>query len=87
MENTNNGNQARMSTFTYLFVIVMSVMFNDIHDKLKHNTVTKRVAGPEFAEVMYADDTICISTDTKMMNRMLAAIEEVGEICGIKFAS
>ncbi len=43
-----------------------------------------RVPGTEFDEVMYADDTICISTDTRWMNRMLAEIERIGEIYGLK---
>ncbi len=32
---------------------------------------------------MYADDTICISTDTREMNKMLADIKTVSGICGL----
>ena len=38
-----------------------------------------------FDEVLYADDTICTTTDTRAMNKLLAAIETEGEKYGLKF--
>ena len=44
----------------------------------------QRIPGGTFDEVMYADDTICIGTDTRKINQMLEAIEVEGEKCGLK---
>ena len=68
----------------YLFLIVMTAIFNDVHTKLGAGMAKGRVPGADFDEVMYADDTICISTDTRWMNKMLAEIEMTGRIYGLK---
>ena len=68
----------------YLFLIVMTAIFHDVHDDLRCGMVSGRVPGTEFDEVMYADDTICISTDTREMNKMLAEIKTIGGIYGLK---
>ena len=51
----------------YLFIIVMTVMFEDVKEEanLAIDLIKNRVPGADFDEVMYADDTICISQDTK----------------------
>ncbi len=68
----------------YLFLIVMTAIFNDVHANMGAGMVRGRVPGTEFDEVMYADDTICISTDTRLMNKMLAEIDKIGGIYGLK---
>ncbi len=68
----------------YLFLIVMTAIFHDVHEKLGVGMAEGRVPGTEFDEVMYADDTICISTNTREMNKMLAEIEEIEGIYGLK---
>ena len=45
----------------YLFVIYMTVMFADIKDKISPNRARHRVQGARFDEILFADDTICIS--------------------------
>ena len=52
----------------YLFLIVMTTMFHDVHQKTDNRLNKHRVPGAEFDEVTYADDTICISTDTRALN-------------------
>lgn len=37
-----------------------------------------------FDEVMYADDTIIVSTDTRIMNRYVNRIEEIRRLCGLQ---
>ena len=49
----------------YLFLIVMTVMFEDIHERMGTKLTQHRVPGANFDEVVYADDTLCIGTDTK----------------------
>ena len=70
----------------YLFIIVMTVMFEDIKEdpNLAINLIKHRVPGADFDEIMYADDTICISQDTKTMNKFIQAIETVGTEYGLK---
>ena len=69
----------------YLFILVMTVIFEDIHDgDQQMNLVKHRVAGATFDEVLYADDTICASKDTRAMNKLLAQIETIGEKYGMK---
>ena len=59
-------------------------MFADVKEKMSSNRCRYRVTGASFDEVLFADDTICISEDTRTMNKMLAAIEEVGKRSGMK---
>ena len=62
----------------------MTVMFHDIHKKLDGTLIAHRIPGANFDEVMYADDTVCISTDTRSMNLMIAEIEVQGRKYGLK---
>ena len=57
----------------------MTVMFHDIHENDAVHTRRQRIAGTERDEVLYADDTICVSTDPKALNRLLHAIEVESE--------
>ena len=68
----------------YLFLIVMTVMFHDVHKDDSMRVALKRIPGADFDEVMYADDTICMSTDTKVINDTLAKIEREGAKIGLK---
>ena len=43
----------------YLFLIVMTVMFHDIHEGDAQRLKQHRVEGTSFDEILYADDTIC----------------------------
>ena len=63
----------------------MTVMFEDVKEesKLAIDLVKNRVPGADFDEVMYADDTICISQDTKTMNNFIKSIEKVGKEYGL----
>jgi hypothetical protein len=67
-----------------LFLVVMTVMFHDIKSRMGDLTLSQRIPGMEFDEVLYADDTICIATEPEVMNRMLKEIEEEGEKYGMK---
>ena len=69
----------------YLFIVVMTAMFADIKENhnLRMNLYKHRVPGADFDEVMYADDTICISEDTKTMNNFIQEIERIGAEYGL----
>ena len=68
----------------YLFLVVMTVLFHDVHKDDTINDCLKRVPGANFDEVLYADDTILISTDTRVINKLLAKIEKEGKRYGMK---
>ena len=68
----------------YLFLIIMTTLFHDIHIGDTHRLIPHRICGQNFDEVVYADDTICISTDTKAMNLFLKDIELEGAKYGLK---
>ena len=55
----------------------------EVKTKMRGSGYQYRVQGTNFDEVLFADDTICISHDTKAMNRMLSTIEEIGAESGI----
>ena len=65
----------------YLFLIVMTVMFHDIHNNEEHQKEMEdeRILGAVFDEVLYADDTIIHSTDAKKVEKLLHKIEQEGE--------
>lgn len=62
----------------YPFIILMSVIFHDIHQADTQAFQQQRVTGTEFDEVLYADDTVCIAQTERAMNRLLAATEMEG---------
>ena len=63
----------------YLFLVVMTCLFHDVHDKDKLKLKQHRVLGTEADEILYADDTICISEDEQAMSRLLLEIEKKKE--------
>ena len=67
----------------YLFLVVMTVLFNDIHEQIGLELIQNRIPGATFDEVLYADDTICISTCTKTINKLIERIETLGEKYGL----
>ena len=62
----------------------MTVIFHDIHEIIRGNLIQHRTPGATFDEVMYADDTICTSPDTRTINKFIETIETVGEQYGLK---
>ena len=68
----------------YLFLIVMTTMFYDVHQTMDRKLNRHRVPGADFDEVTYADDTICISKDIEAMNKFIDTIEKEGIKYGMK---
>ena len=62
----------------YLFIVLMTCLFNDIRKNVKLELKEHRVTGMDTDQILYADDTICISEDEDAMNRLLHAIETEG---------
>ena len=68
----------------YLFTILMTALFRDIHDTDRAKTKQQRVTGTDHDQVVYADDTICIAQTTAAMNRLLDLIKTDGNKYGLK---
>ena len=68
----------------YLFIILMTCLFHDIHERDKTSTADHRVDGMEADEVLYADDTICVSENKEAMNRRLTVTETEGGNYGLR---
>ena len=67
----------------YLFIVLMTVMFHDIHENDKQKMTRQRIKGTQADEVIYADDTICIGQSERAINRLLKTIEEEGAKYGM----
>ena len=68
----------------YLFVIVMSVMFADIRSEHHRRLATGKLDHLLFMEILYADDTLLISKNTRTMNILLHAVETESAYYGLK---
>ena len=84
MARATDRHQTSSPLSPYLFLIVMTTMFHDIHEGDKQHIVRHRVRGVRFDEVVYADATMCISENTRSMHLFLASIEEEGNKYGHK---
>ena len=57
----------------YLFIILMTVMFKDVHEGL--NLKKGTIEDLDFTEILYADDTILLTNNARSMNRLLERVE------------
>ena len=62
----------------------MTVLFHDVTFQHNINLLRYRPPGIGFDALLYADDTLCITEDTKTMNKFIKAIEEDSNRLGIK---
>ena len=61
----------------YLFILLMTALFIDINDENqmeRDNLVNNRIPNTNFDEVLYADDTICISSSEEAIENRLKQI-------------
>eukprot|EP00973_Karenia_brevis_P040520 5603058-Karenia_brevis.AAC.1 len=63
----------------HLFLIVMTCLFEDVHTFVDSDRLERsKVSAANFTEVLFADNTICITSTPSSMNDLLSAIDEVG---------
>jgi len=67
----------------YLFLIVMTVMFRDIHGEL--NLERGKLWPLSYTELLYADDTVLITNNQNAMNRFLQKVESHAAYFGLRF--
>ena len=70
----------------YLFTIIMSVLFWDVknNERLARNLEENRIPGTNFDEILYADDTLVISQDTRTLNYFIETLQLEGEKIGLQ---
>jgi len=70
----------------YLFIIVMTVLMHDVKSniELKRNLIENRIPAAEFDEILYADDTILISTNPATINKYIKEIQLEGKKIGLE---
>lgn len=70
----------------YLLLLIMTVMFHDIHkdEQMNSDLDQNRVSGALFNEILYADDTIIHSTDSETLEYLVRKIEIEGAKDGLK---
>ena len=66
----------------FLFIIVMSVIMHDAHAKLSKEAKLAVTEG-RLADLLYADDTLLIGSNTKYVGELAAAVEEIGKRHGM----
>ena len=59
----------------YLFCILLSAIFQDIKTELNTPKQKEPIPGLEFAEVMYADDTLIFGTHAQTINKLLHEVQ------------
>ena len=62
----------------------MSVMFRDIKARLNTRRQNEPVDGIKFAEILYADDTLLVGDNSRILNLFVAAIEKHSYRYGMK---
>jgi len=70
----------------YLFLIIMTVMFHDIHtdEKLNEELEEDKILGTILHEILYADDTIIYSRKRETVEKLFRKIESEGKRYGLK---
>ena len=68
----------------YLFIITMSALSADVNDSLPHTPQTPNIQGHSKEYLLYADDTVIFSNDTRRLNQILASIENIGKLYGLQ---
>ena len=68
----------------YLFVLLMTVMFEDIHNEAGEKVWTKAAKEAGTTELLYADDTLLIGSKQKAINKLIEIIEKHSTRYGMK---
>ena len=62
----------------------MTIIFHDIQEKMPQQIIKDRVINANFDQVLFADDTICISENAESLTKRLHLIQEEGGKYGLQ---
>ena len=68
----------------YLFILVMTVMFFDIHVNIDETLEGKKLRNFEESEILYADDTLLVLQEPEAMNELIKQIEIESSYYGLR---
>ena len=68
----------------YLFILLMTVLMYDVKQHTKNKTKNCRIPGITSPEILFADDTTLVATNTRAMHALLHEIEFQSETYGLK---
>jgi len=60
----------------YLFILLMTIMFIDIKDRLNTPAQREPFPGIQFSEILYADDTLLFGKNTLVLKKLLKEIQK-----------
>ena len=67
----------------YLFLILMAVLFTDVHRECDRRIAWHRMRGVGFSEILYADDTVLLTDNARAMNVLIRSIENNAHYYGL----
>ena len=73
--NQDSGIRQGCPLSPFLFVLLMSAIFQDIRSRLNTPKQIEPIKGVRFAEILYADDTLIFGTHTPTINKLLHWIQ------------
>lgn len=69
--------------YLHIFLVIMATLSHDIQSCDPYNLIPNRICFANCDEVVFVDDTICVSTSTKSMNLFLKYFEFEGAAYGL----
>ena len=68
----------------YLFLVVMTKMYQEVEDRLNEGEAVDIPAGFRKWNILYADDTVIFADSHRQVERILKIVEEIAETYGMR---
>ena len=69
----------------FLFILLMTVLFHDVYDVIGVELLNNRLPHIRYSDILYADDTLLITTGSHLTHRFLSLIEKESAYYNLKF--
>ena len=67
----------------YLFIILMTILMHDARQNTRQWTINTKIPGLKNPDILFADDTTLVTSNTKAMHKLLHEIEHQSEYYGL----